>query len=307
MLSFNRQFITNEHYQILRQIFDMNDYQRIEQAIRFLERNFSQQPSLKEVADHIGLSEFHFQRLFKRWAGISPKRFLQILTAQFCGSLLRDSNSILDTSLEAGLSSSSRLHDLMVNVYAMTPGDYREFGKDLSIQYGWHPSPFGVCLMGITEKGLCWLSFHSDKSGLQDLEHEWKAAKFKENPDAAREVIQQIFHHSNGVENSIALHLKGTNLQIRVWKALLSLTKGEVASYTQIAQMAERPLAVRAVASAVGRNSISYLIPCHRVIRATGAIGGYRWGVTRKRALLAWETAQQETNSQYAHRSVDAR
>lgn len=279
----------------------MNDYQRIEQSIRFLEENFSQQPSLKEVADHIGLSEFHFQRLFKRWAGVSPKRFLQILTAQFCGSLLRGSKSVLDASLEAGLSSSSRLHDLIVNVHAMTPREYREFGRDLKIEYGWHPSPFGLCLIGITDKGLCWLSFHSDRTGLPDLESEWKAAQFNENPVAASAAVQQIFDASEGAGDSIALHLKGTNLQIRVWEALLSLGRGEVATYTQVARMADRPLAVRAVASAVGRNSVSYLIPCHRAIRANGTIGGYRWGTTRKRALLAWEKAQQETNSPNAH------
>ena len=275
----------------------MNDYQKIERSIRFLEKNFSQQPSLKEVADHVGLSEFHFQRLFKRWAGVSPKRFLQILTAQFCGSLLRGSKSVLDVSLEAGLSSTSRLHDLMVSVYAMTPREYREFGRDLLIEYGWHPSPFGLCLIGMTDKGLCWLSFHSDRTGLQDLESEWKAARFKENPNAARAAVQQIFDASEGAENSIELHVKGTNLQIRVWEALLSLDRGEVATYTQVARMADRPRAVRAVASAVGRNSISYLIPCHRAIRANGTVGKYRWGTTRKRALLAWETAQQKTNS----------
>ncbi len=291
----SRQYKMIFYDRVHERLHDMNDYQKIEQSIRFLADNFSRQPSLKEIADHIGLSEFHFQRLFKRWAGVSPKRFLQYLTAQFCGSLLRQSNSVLDTSLEAGLSSSSRLHDLMINVYAMTPLEYRNLGKNLTIKYAWHTSPFGFCLVGMTNRGLCWLSFHPDKIGLEELQQEWRGAQFEDNEDATRIVIQQIFGDRRHSADLVTLHLKGTNLQIRVWEALLSLTTGEVLSYSQLAELVNRPLAVRAVASAIGRNSISYLIPCHRVIRKSGALGGYRWGLTRKRALLAWESAQRDT------------
>ena len=270
----------------------MNDYNRIERSIHYLEEHFSEQPSLKQVASHVGLSEYHFQRLFKRWAGISPKRFVQYLTAQYSSALLRNSNPVLDVSLDSGLSSSSRLHELMVNIFAMTPEQYRKYGDSLSIDYGWHSTPFGICLAAATDKGLCWLSFHDDESGLSELRSEWNAAQFSENPCRTESIIKQAFSSEDDTNGSVILHVKGTNLQIRVWEALLKIPAGEVVSYSQIARNVDHPKAVRAVASAVGRNAISYLIPCHRVIRNTGALGGYRWGLTRKKAILAWEAAR---------------
>ena len=270
----------------------MDDYSRIAKSIEYLEATFIEQPTLSEVAAHVGLSEYHFQKLFKRWAGISPKRFVQFLTAQMSGELLRDSDSTLNASLDAGLSSSSRLHDLMVNVYAMTPNEYKHSGQSLTIEYGWHPTPFGTCLAATTERGLCWMSFHRDRGGLAELQSQWAAAEFVESPQRTARLMSPIFATENASADSIMLHLKGTNLQIRVWEALLSIPPGEVWSYSELARRVERPNAVRAVASAVGRNAISYVIPCHRVLRKSGGIGGYRWGNVRKRAMLTWDCAR---------------
>jgi len=273
----------------------MNDYERIHKSISYLDAHFSDQPSLKEIASHVGLSEHHFQKLFKRWAGISPKRFVQYLTAQYCGTLLRDSNTVLDVSLDSGLSSTSRLHDLIVNVYAMTPKQYQTYGGSLKIEYGWHTTPFGNCLAASTHKGLCWLSFHDDRDeALAALGKEWKGAELADNAARSAAIIDFAFSGKNSGLDNIMLHIKGTNLQIRVWEALLAIPAGHVVSYSDVAKAIDHPKAVRAVASAVGRNLVAYIIPCHRVIRNTGALGGYEWGLTRKRAMLAWETANRE-------------
>lgn len=270
----------------------MNDYKRIERAILFIEQNALEQPSLQDIANHVGLSEFHFQRLFKRWAGISPKRFVQYLTAQQCRVLLRGPESSLDVALDCGLSGPSRLHDLIVNIYAMTPEEYRRGGQSIVIEYGWHQTPFGWCLLAITDKGVCWMSFHDDRSGLEQLRKEWSAAAFHENPDATHEVAQRIFAGVREQPQSVMVHVKGTNLQVRVWEALLNIPRHDFATYSQIATNANHPRAVRAVASAVGRNMVAYVIPCHRVLRKSGALGGYRWGLPRKAVMNAWESAQ---------------
>ena len=271
-----------------------NDYQRIEKSILFIEENFARQPSLNEIADYTGLSEYHFQRLFKRWAGISPKRFVQYLTAQYSGTLLRTNMTLLDTSMEAGLSSTGRLHDLFVNVYAMTPDEYRYEAKNLIIRYGWFSSPFGSCLAGKTDRGICWLSFHDkpNRDGIEQLQSEWKGASLVESDDAIKNEMNQVFGKEHDVSTEFMVHLKGTNLQIRVWEALLKIPQGKLVSYSYLAKVVERPDAVRAVASAVGRNPVSYLVPCHRVIRQSGGLGGYRWGLTRKTAILARESLQ---------------
>lgn len=271
-----------------------NDYQRIEKSIHFIEENFERQPSLNEIADYTGLSEYHFQRLFKRWAGISPKRFVQYLTAQYSGTLLRTNMTLLDTSMEAGLSSTGRLHDLFVNVYAMTPDEYRHEAKNLIIRYGWFSSPFGNCLAGKTDRGICWLSFHDkpNRDGIEQLQSEWKGAFLVESDDAIKNEMNRVFGKEHDVSTEFMVHLKGTNLQIRVWEALLKIPQGELVSYSYLAKVVERPDAVRAVASAVGRNPVSYLVPCHRVIRQSGGLGGYRWGLTRKTAILARESLQ---------------
>lgn len=271
-----------------------NDYQTIERSIEFIENHFSEQPSLKEIAAHAGLSEYHFQRLFKRWAGISPKRFVQYATAQYTGALLREDNSILEASMEGGLSSTSRLHDLFVNIYAMTPEEYRQQARSLTIHYGWSTSPFGHCLVGMTDRGVCWLSFHErpDASALDELKSQWRGAKLSEDSIRAKEVVKKVFGNKQDDTAPFMIHLKGTNLQIQVWEALLRIPPGKLVSYTNIAKTVDRSNAVRAIASAVGRNPVSYIVPCHRVIRRTGLLGGYRWGLARKKAILVWEVAQ---------------
>lgn len=270
----------------------MNHYKRIERAIVYIEKHALEQPSLSDIAEHVGLSEFHFQRQFKRWAGISPKRFVQYLTAKHSGHLLRDAGSTLDVALDTGLSGSNRLHDLMVNVYAMTPEAYRKQGQFTQVEYGWHDTPFGVCLLGLTDKGVCWLSFHDDYTGLEELKTEWQAASFQENFESTGQIVKKIFTDAFEKPRTLMLHVKGTNLQIRVWEALLSIPPAQLVTYSQIAKHIEHPSAVRAVGSAVGRNPVSYVIPCHRVIRKSGALGGYRWGMARKQVLQAWESAQ---------------
>lgn len=267
------------------------DYLRIEKSILYLDEHFTKQPTLKQVADSAGLSEFHFQRLFKRWAGISPKRFVQYLTALHAGHLLRDHNSILVTAVDAGLSSTSRLHELFVNVHAMTPAQYRKRGRSLTIRYGWHDSPFGHCLVGVTDLGVCWLSFAEHRNSIDAMRNEWSEATLAEDSGETAPVIQQAFADGSDAPAPIPLHLKGTNLQIRVWEALLNIPFGEIVSYSDVARSIQKENAVRAVASAIGCNPVSYIVPCHRVIRKSGALGGYGGGLARKQAMLAWENA----------------
>lgn len=270
----------------------MDNYKRIERAIEFIEDHALDQPSLQDIASHVGLSEFHFQRLFKQWAGISPKRYVQYLTAKVCGDLLRGQASVFDVALDAGLSGSGRLHELMVNVYAMSALEYRKHGHSLQIEYGWHHTPFGICLLACTDKGVCWLSFHDRENGLDELKKQWQAASFVENRKSTGSIVKQIFEHVFDEPQSIMVHVRGTNLQIRVWEALVNIPPAEHVSYSQVATSVNHPSAVRAVASAVGRNPVSYIIPCHRVIRRSGGLGGYRWGLSRKKVMQAWESAQ---------------
>ena len=272
------------------------DYERIEKSIKFLERNFSSQPSLKEIAAHIGLSEFHFQRLFSRWVGISPKRFLQFLTKEYAKHLLEDSANLLDVTYEAGLSSPSRLHDLFVTCEGVTPGEYKAKGEGLSIAYGFHPSPFGKCLLATTERGICGLYFV--KNGNQcdvftEFKQNWQKAALTEDPSATAPLLSKIFDPSMG-EKREPLHviLKGTNFQIKVWEALTKIPFGTVISYEDVAVQVGIPRATRAVGTAVGHNPISFIIPCHRVIRKNAEFGNYGSGPARKKAILGWEVAR---------------
>lgn len=272
------------------------DYGRIEQAIHYLEQNFQEQPSLRQVADHVGLSEFHFQRLFSRWAGTSPKRFLQFLTIQHAKKLLASSQSVLDAAYDAGLSSPSRLHDLFVTHEAITPGEFKQKGAGLAIQYGFQATPFGECLIALTERGICGLSFVADghrANALAELQANWPQANFIADDEATRPFIDPIFQ-LDGVDKrpSLPLYLKGTNFQIQVWQALLQLPAGTAVSYGTVAQMIGSPKAARAVGTAVSHNPIGYLIPCHRVIQQAGKLGKYRWGSSRKKAILGWEAAR---------------
>lgn len=273
------------------------DYQRIERAIRFLEENADQQPELGDLARYLHLSESHLQRLFSRWAGISPKRFLQYVTTEHAKRLLEASQSVLDVTHEVGLSNPSRLHGLMVQVEGMTPGEIKQEGEGLRIAYGFHPSPFGLCFLAVTQRGICALRFlHEEGRGdiVEGLRSRFRRATLVEDSHATAPYIQHVFSAFAGAKpEPLYVLLKGTNLQINVWRALLEIPAGSVLSYGDLARQVGRPKAVRAVASAVAQNPVQYLIPCHRVIRSTGAFGGYQGGEARKRALIAWETARE--------------
>jgi AraC family transcriptional regulator of adaptative response/methylated-DNA-[protein]-cysteine methyltransferase len=302
------------------------DYQRIEKAILFLEKNFHRQPDLHEVAQDAGLSAYHFQRLFRRWAGISPKRFVRFLTLAHAKQLLEKSRTLLDATYDAGLSSPGRLHDLFVNIEAMTPGEFKARGAGLKISYGFHPSPFGECWLAATGRGVCGLGFVG-KGGraraLRELRNRWKEARWEENPRLTRPYIYRIFSRAGGdggppsrmrdrrrstalaTKRSgpqggrpLRLLLKGTNFQIKVWEALLKVPRGALTCYEDLAAAIGRRRACRAVGAAVGRNPVAFIIPCHRVIRKVGMIGDYHWGAARKKAMLAWEAARTNGESE---------
>jgi len=268
------------------------DYLRIEQAIAFLEKNANTQPELSEVASAIGLSE-HFQRVFSRWAGISPKRFLQFLTKESAKDLLAKSENLLDTTYGVGLSSLGRLHDLFVTTEAVTPGQYKSGGAGLTIRYGLHDTPFGKALIGTTERGICHLGFvrSSEGDAIDALFTNWQQAEMIEDHNATVSLVEPIFDLNRRSEQPLHLHLRGTNFQLKVWEALLRIPPGAVTTYQGLAEQAGRPRASRAVGTALGRNPIAVLIPCHRVIRKLGEFGNYRYGITRKKALLVREIA----------------
>ena len=271
------------------------DYLRIEQAILYLENHFKDQPNLDEVAANVGLSEFHFQRLFTRWAGVSPKRFLQFVTKESAKDLLDKSENLLDSTHQVGLSSLGRLHDLFVNTEAMSPGEYKSKGEGVTIRYGIHLTPFGKCLIGLTERGICHLGFVQGSEGdaIDNLVSDWKEAKMIEDYRATAALVGPIVDlRFNTRIKPLTLHLRGTNFQLKVWEALLQIPAGSVSTYEGIASRIGNPNAVRAVGTAVGHNPIAVLIPCHRVIRKAGEFGKYRYGALRKKALLAFESAQ---------------
>ncbi len=271
----------------------VEDYNRVERAIRFLEQNFRRQPDLAETAAAVNLSPYHFHRLFKRWAGVTPLQFLQYLTIAYAKERLRQSHSIFAVSLEAGLSSGSRLHDLFVTFKAMTPGEYKKLGEKITIAYGFHGTPFGQCLLAMTERGICALRFVPSavrNEALAHLKSEWPRARFVERPDRTAAVVHELFS-SNARAKAFHLHLKGTNFQVQVWQALLAIPPGAMVSYQDVATGLQAPTATRAVASAIARNPVAYLIPCHRVISKAGKAHNYRWGAARKKAMLGWEAS----------------
>jgi len=270
------------------------DYARIERAIRYLDENATRQPSLAEVARGVHLSEFHFQRLFRRWAGVSPKRFLQYLTLEHAKRLLAENRGVLDAAFQAGLSGPSRLHDLFVTLEGVTPGDWKRRGEGLQIGCGLHETPFGTALIAATERGICAVRFAAGglAEEMERLQEEWPGAELVADPEGTAALASQAFSPEPGA--TLPLYVRGTNFQLQVWKALLNVPEGQVLSYEQLAARVERPRAVRAVASAVASNPVAYLIPCHRVIRKVGGFGEYRWGAARKRAMLAWESARRE-------------
>ncbi len=275
-----------------------NDYARIEKAIAFIDQHFPTQPSLAEVAASVGLSEFHFQRLFRRWVGISPKRFQQYLTKEHAKDLLARSRSVLDATYRAGLSSPSRLHDLLVTCEAVTPGEFRSGGDGLTIRYAFHSTPFGEVLLGSTARGICWLSFvREDRGGkereVRRLAGSWRRARLVQGSNGHTDLLEGAFAMQAANDGEpIRLVLKGTNFQIKVWEALLDIPAGCVVSYEDVAHRIGKPDSSRAVGNAVGANPIAFLIPCHRVIRKVGSFGNYGGGPERKKAMLAWETVK---------------
>ena len=276
------------------------DYARVEKTIRYLEKNFRAQPSLATVAAQVHLSEYHFQRLFRRWAGISPKRFLQYLTADYARQLLHASRNVLEVSDAAGLSGAGRLHDLMVNLHAATPGDIKAQGANLHIQYGIHPSPFGECLIAITARGICALEFlvaGGRGAALARLRQQWPAASWCLQPRATQPVAARLFDGTRASGDRVDLFVQGSNFQVKVWEALLRIPPGRVVSYAAVAAHIHAPTATRSVASAIARNPVALMIPCHRVIRSSGMFGDYRWGSARKQAIFGWEAARRSATS----------
>jgi len=271
---------TSEHYRLM------------EQAIGYIESNVERQPELDEIAAAIGLSEFHFQRIFTRWTGISPKRFMQFLTKEHAKELLNKSENLLDTTHQIGLSSLGRLHDLFVSTEAVTPGEYRSGGAGLTIHYGIHLTPFGKCLIATTERGICNLGFVDASEG-QAIDHlvaSWNQARMIEDYQATAPLVTRIFS-ALAPGSPLKIHLRGTNFQIKVWEALLRIPTGALTTYEHIARQIGNPRALRAVGTAVGHNPIAYLIPCHRVIRKSGEFGNYLYGSARKKVILAKEFA----------------
>lgn len=275
------------------------DYTLIEKALVYVDEHAHEQPELRDVASSVGLSESHFQRLFTEWAGISPKRFLQFLTRERARGLLDRSATMLETTFQVGLSSPGRLHDLFITTEAVTPGEYKSRGAGLTIRYGIYPSPFGMCLIGITDRGICHLGFVRRHEGdaVDELFSYWRAATIVEDQAATAGLVESIFALGTDPGRRLHVLLRGTNFQIKVWEALLRIPEGSLSTYEEIAAQTGNPLAVRAVGHAVARNPVPVLIPCHRVIRKLGEFGEYRYGAARKKALLGWEWAHAELRS----------
>lgn len=276
--------------------FDENDanWRRMGRAIRFLSARYLDQPTLEDAAGAVGLSPFHFQRLFSRYVGVSPKNFVAHLTLDHARGDLESGRSLLDTALEAGLSGPSRLHDLCLKIEAMTPGDYAKGGEGVAIDYGFCACPFGIALVMATAKGVCGIAFGDEgeeKAMLADMTARWPKAAYTKAPERTRTYAERIFNPAKS-RAELRLHLLGTPWQIKVWEALLRIPDGKTSTYRAVAQHAGNAKAARAVGMAVGRNPISWIIPCHRVLGSNGAITGYHWGLERKRAMLAVEAAR---------------
>lgn len=273
-----------------------SEYRRMEKAIHYIDEHAEEQPSLDDVSRYVDLSPWHFQRLFKKWTGLSPKRYLQFLTVENAKMLLHRSVSVLETAYDVGLSSTGRLHDLFVSVEAVTPGQFKSAGAGVQIRYAYVHTPFGKALLAISEKGVTDLIFVDDldeEQVIAELKGRWPSAVIKGDRDATSEMANRIFARKpeHAGNEQIHLLLRGTNFQIRVWRALLRIPEGSVVSYSDVAKYIDRSDAVRAVAGAVGRNPVAWIIPCHRVLGSSGEIGGYRWGIARKKIMLAKELA----------------
>jgi AraC family transcriptional regulator of adaptative response/methylated-DNA-[protein]-cysteine methyltransferase len=272
------------------------NYNRIAEAIDFYRHNFRDQPSLDTVAEHVHVSPFHFQRMFKEWAGVTPKQFLQYLTLEHAKQVLKKGQEVtlVDAAFESGLSGTSRLHDLFIKVEGMTPGEYKNGGEELAINYSFAESPFGNILIASTHKGICYMAFADGEEAvaLQELKDQFPNAKYRQLSDTIQQNALFIFTQDWNKLHEIKLHLKGTPFQIKVWEALLKIPMGELCTYSGLANKLNQPQASRAVGSAVGANPVAFLIPCHRVIKSTGEFGNYHWGSTRKNAMIGWEASK---------------
>lgn len=272
------------------------NYKRIEEAIHYLETNFQRQPELDEVAEKVHLSPFHFQRIFTEWAGISPKKFLQFLTVDFLKEKLHQSRNLVEAAESAGLSSQSRVYDLFTTLEGVTPQEYKLRGSGIRIEYGIHGTPFGPCLIGVTERGICWLSFlqtdEDPRLELEAMKEHWHNSVFHQDQDLTAAFVERVFQNTGSTSPRLHVFVKGTNFQLKVWEALLRIPMGEVTTYKGIAATIQHPKAMQAVGSAVGANHVAYLIPCHRVIRKDGILGEYRWSSARKKSIIGWEMAR---------------
>lgn len=273
----------------------MSDYDRIAKAIAFITSQVNNQPGLAEAASHLNMSQYHFQRLFCRWAGVTPKRYLQILTLERAKQLLGEAKPLLEVTHSLGLSSTSRLYDHFVQLEAVTPGEFKKGGKGLSIEYAVHETPFGKAFIAVTARGICqfaFLDYENIHSLLLNLTVKWPHARIRENYQGTRATVESMFAKQNKPDRPLSLYVAGTNFQVSVWRALLQIPPGSVVSYSQVATEVGQPRAARAVGTAIGANPVAFLIPCHRVIRQSGHLGGYHWGENRMHAIHAWESAR---------------
>jgi AraC family transcriptional regulator, regulatory protein of adaptative response / methylated-DNA-[protein]-cysteine methyltransferase len=273
---------------------DIN-FTRIAEAINYIQENFKSQPRLDEIAEQLHVSPYHFQRLFTEWAGTSPKKFLQYISVEHAKKMLKESQaSLFETAMDTGLSGTSRLHDLFINIEGMTPGEYKNGGENLSINYSFAESPFGNMLVASTSKGICYLAFADDEVvALKALTDKFPKAHYQQMTDMIQQNALFIFTHDWQKLHQIKLHLKGSNFQLKVWETLLKIPMGKLTTYGNIAKHIESPKASRAVGTAIGDNPVAFLIPCHRVIQSTGIFGGYHWGSSRKTAMIGWEAAKE--------------
>ena len=274
------------------------DYSRIEKAIAYINHNFREQPSLEEISTAVNMSPFHFQRLFSEWAGVSPKKFLQYVSLRYAKHLLQRNTTLMNVSNEIGLSSSSRLHDLFINIEGMTPGEFKNGGAGLTINYSFRESPFGNIIIASTNKGVCYIHFQNNESvALRDLKACFPSAVYHQAEDKYQKDALLIFQKNGGQTDPIKLHLRGTRFQIKVWESFLKIPTGGLSTYGDIAKKIGNPKAARAVGTAIGANPIAFLIPCHRVIQSNGKFGGYMWGAEKKMAIIGWEAAKTNLGS----------
>lgn len=275
---------------------ELTNYERIARAIDYLKANFKRQPSLEEVAENVYLSPYHFQRMFTEWAGVSPKKFTQYLSVEYAKGLLKEKQaSLFDTALETGLSGTGRLHDLFMKIEGMTPGEYKNGGEALSINYSFAESPFGPLILAATPKGLCYLAFGEDRDlAFRQLQEQFPNARYQQLLDMIQQNALYFFTQDWSTLENVKLHLKGTPFQLKVWEALLQIPMGDLSTYGKVAAAAQADRAYQAVGTAIGNNPVAFLIPCHRVIRSNGELGEYHWGSTRKMAIIGWEAARHD-------------